>query len=89
LDEELPAHAEVGQEGVGVVQRQPEVLAAAAHPGHDPARGGGCEVRRSGQVPADRARVEDLDGVDAVTHDVLRQTSAYDLDLGQLGHVRT
>ena len=61
LHEHLAAHAEVAEQGVAVVERQPEVLAAPAG-GLDPAAGqGGGEAGGPARVAADRARVQHLD----------------------------
>ena len=55
---ELAAHAEVAEQRVAAVERQPEVLAASAG-GHDPAAGErGGEAGRAARVPAYRARVQ-------------------------------
>ena len=69
LDEQLAAHAEVGEQGVAVVERQPEVLAAAPG-GLEPAAGERRgEAGRAAEVAADRARVEDLtDPIGAADH---------------------
>ena len=61
LDQHLAAHAEVAEQGVAVVERQPEVLAAAAG-GVDPAAGQrGGEAVGPARVAAYRARVQHLD----------------------------
>ena len=61
LDQHLAAHAEVAEQGVAVVERQPEVLAAAAG-GLDPAAGQrGGEAGRAARVAAYRAGVQHLD----------------------------
>ena len=68
LDEQLAAHAQVGDQGaagggaVGLGQRQPQVLAAAVGVGERAPGQRGDEVLGALEVPADGARVVDLDG---------------------------
>jgi hypothetical protein len=87
LYQELAAHTEVAEERSGpVVQRHPEVLAAAhgrpeagaAEPGH--------EIHVAREVAADRTRVQHLDVGDGAAGHPALQTAPYDFDLGQLGH---
>ena len=59
-DEQLPAHPQVGEQGV-LAHRQPQVLApppgaVEAAPGQ-----GGFEFGRAGQLPAHGARMQDAD----------------------------
>ena len=61
LDQDLAAHAEVAEQRVAVVERQPEVLAAAAgrlDPAAGQRRG---EAGRAARVTAHRTRVQHLD----------------------------
>ena len=76
----------MGQDGVPVGQRQPEVLAAAAGFGKGPTDQLGGEVFGPEQVAADRAGVQDLHRGDLAAGDSRGQTAPDDLDLGQLGH---
>ena len=87
LHEQLPAHAQVAEQGVPVVQGQPEVLAASPG-GLDPASGEGQrEALGTARVAADRARVEDVDPGDGPAEHVAGEARPDDLDLGELGHV--
>ncbi len=86
LHEELPAHPEVAQQGVTVVEGQPEVLAPAAHRLDAAAGQRRREARGAARVTAYRPRVEHLHGVDGGPEDVPLQAGPDDLDLGQLGH---
>ena len=89
--QQLPAHAEVGEQGVLGHRRrvrrpfhhgQPQVLAAAARAGDgEPARGGG-EVVGAGRVPPHRAGVQHLGRADGAADNVQFQALADDLDLG-------
>ena len=83
---ELAAHPQVGQDGVAVGQRQPEILAAAARLGEGPPGQRGGEVVGARQVPTDRSRVQDLHRGDPAVGDPGGQTAPDDLDLGELGH---
>ena len=85
-DEQLTAHPEVPGEGVAGVQRQPEVLAAAAGAEHGAPDQHVGEVLRAGQVPTYRPGVMDLDAGDRAAGDACLQAEADDLDLGQLRH---
>jgi hypothetical protein len=89
LDEQLPAHAEVGGDGLAGVQRQPQVLAAALRRGDRPAHDPPGEVRGTGLVPPDRPGVVHLDRVDGPAGHPPREAVADDLDLGELGHAAT
>ena len=61
LDEHLPTHAEVTKQRIGVVQRQPEVLAAATH-GLNPAADQGVdETRWAAWIATYGTWVQDLD----------------------------
>jgi hypothetical protein len=81
-DQELAAHAQVAEQGVAGVERQPEVLAAPPG-GVDPAAGEPIgEVGGPRQVPPDRTRVPYLDRVDAMSDGELLQAATDDLDLG-------
>jgi hypothetical protein len=87
LDEQLAAHAEVGQDRlVRVLQGQPEVLPAAARGADAAALEAVREVIGTGEVTADRARVQHLGLGDRTVGDPPREAPPYDLDLGQLGH---
>ena len=85
-EQELPAHAEMAQQGVSPVESQPEVLAPA--PGVDDRAAGeaGGEVVRPGEMAAHRARIEHGDVGDGAANDVLGESAADDLDLGKLRH---
>jgi len=85
-DQELSAHAQVRDQRVGGVEREPQVLAASAGPQHRPAGEPGGKVDASCRVPPNRARVQDRDPVDRAPDDPPLQAPADDLDLGQLGH---
>ena len=82
VQSELAAHPEVGQDGVPVGQRQPEVLAAAAGLGKGLADQLGGEVIGPEQVAADRAGMQDLDRGDLAAGYSRGQTATDDLDLG-------
>ncbi len=93
--QQLAAHAEVGEQGVLGHRRrarrpyrhgQPQVLAAAARAGDGEPAGGGGEVVGAGRVPPDRARVQHLGRADGAADDMPFQAPADDLDLGQLRH---
>ncbi len=86
LHEQLAAHAEVAEEGVTVVEGQPQVLAAA--PGRlDAAPGQGVgEPRGAARVAAHGAGMEDVDPGDGGAEDVALEAGPDDLDLGELGH---
>ena len=86
LHQQLAAHPEVAEEGVAVVEREPEVL-AAAQGALEPATGQrGGEAGRAAQVAAYRTGVQDGDRLDGAADDVAGQAVADGLDLGQLGH---
>ena len=88
LDEQLAAHAEVRENGSGLVgERKPEVLAATLRQ-PDPVPLQPCpEVLAARDVPAHRARMQHLYVGDDPSADPALQTASYDLDLGKLGHV--
>jgi hypothetical protein len=87
LDQELAAHAEVGEDRLtGVLQGQPQVLAAAAGRADAVALQAVGEVVGAGDVPAHGARVQDLGVGDGAVGDPALQAAPDDLDLGQLGH---
>src|SRR5690606_34986504 len=84
--QQLTAHAEVADQDVRRVQRQPEVLAAPAD-GLYPATGEpGHQVGGAGDVAAHRAGMEGLDGGERAAVDPAVEALPDDLDLGQLGH---
>ena len=68
------------------VERQPQVLAAAAGAGDGPSGEAGGEVGTAGDVPPYGARVVDTDGGDRAAGDPALDPAADDLDLGQLRH---
>ena len=80
-DPELAAHPEVRDHGVTVVERPPEVLAAAPNGGDGVAAQHGLEVRGATFVPADGAVVEDLDVGDSTADQMRAEPAADDLDL--------
>ena len=86
LHEQLAAHAEVGQEGVAVVERQPQVLAAAPGLLDAPAGQPGREVVGAGGVAPYRTGMQYVDRGDGAADHVGLEAEADDLDLGQ--HVR-
>ena len=86
-DEELTAHAEVGEQRVVAVgEREPEVLASTAGRLEPTAAQAIGEVGRTGDVSAQRARVAGVDVGDGAADGVLLEPAADDLDLGELGH---
>ncbi len=78
----------MAEHGVAGVEREPEVLAAAAGGEHPAAGEPVREVGGPGGVPAHRARVQHLDPLDRPADDVRVQAAADHLDLGKLGHGR-
>jgi hypothetical protein len=87
LDEQLTAHAEVGEDRVVMaVERQPQVLAAAAGPRDGPSGEAGSEVGAAGHMAAHGPGVVHLDHGDRAAGDPALDPAADDLDLGQLGH---
>src|SRR5262249_55334686 len=86
LAAQLPGHAEVGDDRVAGVEREPEVLAAPADIEDLAVRQDGREMRLTGQVAADRAGVGVLDGVNGAAGDPAGQALAYRLDLGKFRH---
>ena len=87
LQHELAAHAEVGQQGLAGVEREPEELAAAhdvAHASRRPAgrrsRAGPASCRRTGRGWSTST------GADPGAGDPAGQAAPDDLDLGQFGH---
>jgi hypothetical protein len=86
LHQQLAAHAEVADDRVAGVEREPEVLAAAGHVEDRAAGQHGDEMRVAGQMAADRAGVVHLDGRDGPAGHPLGQALPDGLDLGQLGH---
>ncbi|GAB3871983.1 hypothetical protein GCM10027610_136640 [Dactylosporangium cerinum] len=86
LHEQLAGHPEVTDEGVLVVEREPQVLAAALDGTDEPAGEDVGEVDGAGQVAADRPRVQHLDGRDAPAGDPFVESAADGLDLGKLRH---
>jgi hypothetical protein len=69
-----------------LANRQPQVLAPSPGSIDRPAGQAGHEVGRAGLVPANRARVQDLDRLDTPSHDELLEPAPDYLDLGQLRH---
>ena len=86
LHQELAGHAEVGQQRVLVVERQPQELAAAPRRGQGSAAKPLGEVDGAGDVAADRAGCEDVDIDDLGVEDVAFEALSDDLNLGELGH---
>ncbi len=86
LHQHLAAHAEVAQQGVAAVERQPEVLAAAPGRGDAVPGQAGGEVVGAGEVTAHRPRVQHLDAGDGAPDDVGLEATTDHLDLGQLRH---
>ena len=88
LEQHLPAHPEVAQQRVVVVEGEPQVLAAA--PGRLDAapHEGGDEARRAARVAAYRDAGAAPRPRDGAAEDVPGQPGADDLDLGELGHGR-
>src|SRR5690606_15913977 len=88
LDEELSAHAQVGQDRLaGVLEGQPQVLAAAARGADAVALEAVREVVGACEVAAHGARMEHLSVCDGPVGDPPLESAPYDLDLGQFGHV--
>jgi hypothetical protein len=87
-DRELAAHPQVGEERFGVVQGEPEVLAAPFGAKERAADHRGGEPVGAGDVSAHRPRVEDLGSRDRATHDVAFNPGADGLDLRQFRHRR-
>ena len=91
----LPAHAEVGDEGLvgravaGAAQRQPQELAAprGAERSSRPVSAR-LEVRPVAGVPGQRALVEHRDAEHRGAADRGREAGADDLDLGEFRHAR-
>ena len=87
LHQQLPAHAEVGQQRVAAVEREPEELAPASGVGdHSPLEHSG-EVGSAAEVTSHRSRVQDLHRLQAAPHDVALEAAAHHLDLGELRHL--
>lgn len=85
-NQELPAHAQMGEQRV-FPDRQPQVLPAPPD-GTDLAAGQRCrEVIWTGQVPAGRTRMEDVDALEPAPADVPLQAGPDALHLWQLWHV--
>src|SRR4051812_16700479 len=90
-DEQLTAHAEVGDEGLAPAalrsgQREPEVLAAPGRGLDREAGEAGGEVIPAADVPTDGAGVTDLHGGGRTAGDPALQAVAHGLDLRQLRH---
>lgn len=91
-DEHLAAHAEVDDESVvgrgaaGRGDREPQVLAPATRLGETCACQLVGEVGGACHVPPGDSRAEELDVLQGAAGDVLGETAAHDLDLGELGH---
>ena len=87
LDEHLPAHPEVHDEGVLAVEGEPEVLPATRGRGDGHVVQPGGEVVGTGVVAAgDARRPRDPGASDVAADDVVGEAAADDLDLGQLRH---
>ena len=86
LDEQLATHAEMSEDRVTAVEREPQVLAAPARCLDPPPDEQSREVVCSGNVTADGARMSDRDVGDAPTHDPALEAAPDDLDLGKLRH---
>jgi hypothetical protein len=86
LQQELPAHAEVGNKGVGVVvERKPEELAAPAGVKELVVEEKGSDRRGAA---SGGALMEDVDFGDGSPGDVCGKTPAHGFDFGKFGHVR-
>jgi hypothetical protein len=72
----------VGDDGVAVVERQPQELAATLRLGERPSHEYGLEVARAGQMTPYRSWVQDAYGKDRATGDDPGQTGTYGLDFG-------
>ena len=81
---ELPAHAEVRQQGVAVGERQPQVLPAPGGLGERAAGQRGGEVVGAGEVAAYGPGVQDLDPLDAGAGHGVGQPTPDGLDLRKL-----
>ena len=86
--QQLPAHAQVGEERLVVIQGEPHVLAAAFGAGERAADHRGGEAGRASGVTADGARVQHRGGGDGPAEHVAFEARADGLDLGQLRHRR-
>ena len=82
------ASATSAADGVRVVEREPEELAAPHGGLHPPAGQTALEVGGSPAVPGERAIIEHLDTGDARTRDGGFESGPDDLDLGKLRHGR-
>ena len=86
-EQHLSAHPEMHHEGgVAVLQRQPQVLAAAAGAGDARVEQPRGEVGGPGLVTAHRAGVMHPHRGDAFTRNVRLQSPPNDLDFGQFRH---
>jgi hypothetical protein len=72
----------VGDDGITVLQRPPEVLAAAPDCGDAMARQDRTEIRGPTGVSPDGAVVEHLDVGDAAADQMRAEPATHDLDLG-------
>jgi len=86
---ELSRHAEVRDDRIAVVQRQPQVFAASADIGHRTARERVHKVDGTRGVPPDGAWVQHLDRLDRPADGPREQAVADGLHLGQFGHLRS
>ncbi|GDY62497.1 hypothetical protein SAV14893_018900 [Streptomyces avermitilis] len=87
LHQQLTAHSEMRQDGrVGRLQREPEVLSAAARHPDPPALQAVREVLAARGVASYGTWVQHLDIGDGAVGDPPLQASPYNLDLGQFGH---
>ncbi len=84
--EHLAAHAEVRQQRLPAVELEPAELATPDDVRDDGAAKPGREVLGPGLVPADGARVKDLDVAEPGAGHPAGEAAAHHLDLGQLGH---
>jgi hypothetical protein len=81
-DEELAAHAEVREYCITRVERKPQVLPATSRTLDALPDQRGSEVVGTGEMPAYRTRMVDVDRCDASPGDAAFETSAYDLNFG-------
>jgi hypothetical protein len=88
-DQQLAAHAQVGQHRLTIVQGEPEVLTAAFGLLKRTAGHGGLEPGRAPWVAADGSRVHDPGSLHRPSHGVPFKARTDGLNLGKLGHERT
>lgn len=85
-DQELPAHAEVGEQGCLLRDRQPQVLAPAVRLAELAALQPGREVRRSRGVAPHGPWVQDLHRLDGSVRCPARQSAPHHFHFRQLRH---